>query len=215
MRIMLNLPQGKLMVRSAAEWTRRDALAANQLPLETPSLRIRHLVLEDAEAMLVLSNEEASRTWLPSQVYRDHAHAVSALESLVRPYASPANPTLGPYVLAIEHRLDGTLLGHVGFSPLEDEVEIGFSIAQSHQGQGLASEAIVAATRWAFDSFGLERILGITSAANVASGRALLRAGFVHQENRVMNFQGTGQDVRVYILTRRSSQPSGAAARIR
>jgi RimJ/RimL family protein N-acetyltransferase len=215
MMIMLNLPQGKLMVRSAAEWTRRDALAANQLPLETPSLRIRHLVLEDAEAMLVLSNEEPSRTWLPSQVYRDQAHAVSALESLIRAYASPANPTLGPYVLAIEHRLDGTLLGHVGFSPLDDEVEIGFSIAQSHQGRGLATEAIVAATRWAFDSFGLERILGITSAANVASGRALLRAGFVHQENRVMNFQGTGQDVRVYALTRGAAQPSGAAARIR
>ena len=190
-------------------------MAANRLPLETSSLRIRHLVLEDAEAMLVLSNEEASRTWLPSQVYRDQAHAVSALESLIRPYSSPANPTLGPYVLAIEHRTDGTLLGHVGFSPLDDEVEIGFSIAQSHQGQGLATEAIVAATRWAFQVFGLERILGVTSAANVASMRVLGRAGFVHEEDMVMNFQGTEQDVRVYVLTRSDSQPSGAAARIK
>src|SRR5688572_1026925 len=192
-----------------------DAVAVDPLPLETPSLRIRHFVPQDAQAMLALSNEEASRTWLPSQVYRDQAHAVAVLESLIRPYASPANPTLGPYVLAIEHRVDGTLLGHVGFSPLDDEVEIGFSIAQGHQGQGLATEAVIAATRWAFDSFGLERILGITSAANVASSRVLVRAGFVHEEDRVMNFQGTEQDVRVYVLTRSASQPSGAAARIR
>ena len=84
---------------------------------------LRHLVLEDAIALYTLSKEEANRTWLPSQVYRDHAHARSVLESLIAHYSTPGNPREGPYVLAIEFRTDGTLIGHVGFSPLDDKVK--------------------------------------------------------------------------------------------
>jgi hypothetical protein len=59
-------------------------MAVHQLPLETRSLLLRHFVPEDAVAFHGLSDEETSRTWLPSQVYRDHAHACSVLESLIR-----------------------------------------------------------------------------------------------------------------------------------
>jgi RimJ/RimL family protein N-acetyltransferase len=177
---------------------------AVELPIETRSLRIRHFVPEDAADALRLSQEDTSRTWLPSQVFRDHAHALSTLEFFIRTYVTPGNPRLGPYVLAIEHRTDRALLGHVGFSPLDDEVEIGFSIARNHQGQGFATEAIVAASDWALQAFKLDRVLGITSAANVASRHALARAGFGHREDKSMNFQGTEQDVSVYVLARNS-----------
>lgn len=170
------------------------------LPLDTRSLRIRKAVLDDARELLLLSNEPVFRTWLPSQVYRDESHARSVLEFLIGQYSSPANPRQGAYVLVIEHKADRTLAGHVGFSPIEDEVEIGFAIAQRYQGQGLAVEAIVAASRWAFGSFELDRILGITSSANVASKRTLVRAGFAHQRDKVMGFQGTEQPVSVYAL---------------
>ena len=179
-------------------------MAVCQLPFETRSLLLRHFALEDAVAFHALSDEDTSRTWLPSQVYRDHAHACSVLESLIRHYSNPGNPTRGPYVLAIESRTDGTLIGHVGFSPLGDDVEIGFSIAERCQRQGLAAEAIGAASRWAFRTFGLKRILGVTSSANIASMRTLRRAGFVHEEDRVMNFQGAEEDVRIYVLSRSS-----------
>ena len=177
-------------------------MAPSTLPLETRSLLIRHLVPADAAAMLVLSNEEPSRIWLPSQVYRDHAHAVVALDYLIGHYSTTADPARGPYVLGIEHRIDGRLLGHVGFSPLDDAVEIGFSIAQDRQGQGLATEAVIAASRWVFESFALERILGVASSANVGSKRVLERAGFVHEREQTMNFQGTEQTVHVYVLAR-------------
>jgi ribosomal-protein-alanine N-acetyltransferase len=124
----------------------------------------------------------------------------SVLESLIGQYSSPANPRQGAYVLAIEHKADRTVIGHVGLSPIDDDVEIGFAIAQRYQGRGFAAEAIVAASWWAFESFALDRILGITSAANIASKRALLRAEFVHQGDKVMRFQGTEQSVSVYAL---------------
>lgn len=179
-------------------------VAFNHLPVETRSLLLRQFVLQDAAAVFALSHEETSRTWLPSQVYRDHAHAVSVLEFLIGQYSTPGNPSYGPYVLAIEHRTDHRLIGHVGFSPLDDEVEIGFAIAQDYQRHGFATEAIVAASRWAFQAFTLSRILGIASAANISSKRALMRAGFAHEGDRVMHFQGAEQDVSVYALGRTS-----------
>lgn len=180
------------------------------LPLETRSLRLRHFVLGDAATALLLSNEDSSRAGLPSQVYRDHDHAISELEFLMSQYSTPGHPRRGPYVLAIEHRASSSLIGHVGFSPLDEDVEIGFSIAERYQRQGLAIEAITAASRWAFEVFGLTRVLGITYSANTASRRTLERAGFVHEEDKTMRFQGADHQVSVYALSSGSAQESGA-----
>lgn len=172
------------------------------LPLETRSLRLRKFVPDDAAAALILSNEESARAELPSQVYRDLDHAISELEYLMSQYSTPGDPRRGPYVLAVEHRASAALIGHVGFSPLDEKVEIGFSIAETYQRQGFANEAVVAASRWAFGTFALDRILAITSAANIASRRTLARAGFAHEKDTSMRFQGTEKEVSVYALGR-------------
>jgi RimJ/RimL family protein N-acetyltransferase len=174
----------------------------NQLPLETRSLQLRQFVPGDAAAALILSNEESSRAELPSQVYRDVGHALARLEYFMSQYSTPGDPRHGPYVLAIEHRASSSLIGHVGFSSLDEDVEIGFSIAEKYQRQGLASEAIIAASRWAFEAFALNRILGIASAANIASRRTLERARFAHERDETMSFQGTDKEVSVYALYR-------------
>jgi RimJ/RimL family protein N-acetyltransferase len=101
------------------------------------------------------------------------------------------------------------LIGHIGFSPLDGEVEIGFSVAHEYQRQGFASEAIVAASRWALQAFALDRIRGITSVANVASRRALMRARFAYEGDRIMCFQGAEQAVCVYALSGNSVPASG------
>jgi RimJ/RimL family protein N-acetyltransferase len=177
-------------------------MRVEDLPIITESLLLRQFVPEDAAAALLLSNEQGFREWLPSQVYADEAEARSVLESLISQYIAPANPRLGPYVLAIEHRVDRQLIGHVGFSPIDQDVEIGFAIAERYQRRGLAIEAILAGSRWAFDKFELPRILAITRQTNQASRRALERAGFEHEEDRIMRFQGTQEPVSVYALSR-------------
>jgi len=52
-------------------------------------------------------------------------------------------PSVG-HVLAVDHRSDGVLIGHVGLSPLGDDfegdVEVGFAVAEAHQRQGFAVE---------------------------------------------------------------------------
>jgi RimJ/RimL family protein N-acetyltransferase len=175
-------------------------LSMNRLPLMTHSLLIRPLVREDAREIYLLSGETAYRTWLPSQLLEDERQASSVLEFLISKYADPGDPRFGPYVLAIEHRIDRVLIGHVGFSPFENEVEIGFAIGERYQGRGLATEAVVAASQWTLDAFGLERILGIASALNSASISTLKRAQFLFQKDRIMMFQGTEQLVAIYAL---------------
>ncbi|MFN0152386.1 MAG: GNAT family N-acetyltransferase [bacterium] len=182
----------------------------NQLPLETRSLRLRQFVPSDAATALILSNEESARAGLPSQVYRDYGHALSAIEFLMSQYSMPGHPRQGPYVLAIEHRASSTLIGHVGFSPLDEEVEIGFSVAEKYQRQGFASEAIVAASRWAFEAFKLNRILALTSATNLASRRTLLRARFAYEGDQTMRFQGAERQVSVYALSCNPGSKCGA-----
>ena len=174
--------------------------SGHRFRIETEALVLRPFELGDAAIVHALSNEPAYRQELPSQVYADQVEARGALAFLIEQFAAPADPRHGPYVLAIEHRRDGALIGHVGLSPLEGDVEVGYAIAEAYQRQGLAVEAVTAACRWAVGKFGLPRILAITAHSNQGSRKVLARAGFERQENRVMLFQGTEQTVSVYCL---------------
>jgi RimJ/RimL family protein N-acetyltransferase len=160
------------------------------LPLRTPSLVIRHLVPDDAQPMLHLNGEETTRKWLPSHVYADGPAAARAMAYLIGCYARPGDPRLGAYVLGVEDAERGVLLGHVGFSPLDDDVEISYAIAEHARSRGLGTEAVIHACTWVSGSFGLPRIVAITDTANIPSRRMLERAGFRYMQSEVMRFQG-------------------------
>lgn len=94
------------------------------------------------------------------------------------------------------------MIGHVGLSPLDQDVEVGFGIAVAHQRRGFASEAVSAMCTWALQSFDLPRIVGVCDAENPASSRTLVRSGFVYQETKPFEFQGTERMVEIYARTR-------------
>jgi len=147
------------------------------------------------------------RTWLPSQVYRDEAHAEAVLAFLLSQYESPGDPRQGAYVLGVEAGRPGELIGHVGFSAYDDRVEVGFAIAQAHQGRGIASAAVRAACEWASARFSLPAILGITAADNVAAQAVMRRAGFVADGVHTLRFQGREQPVARFTFSRAPSAP--------
>ncbi len=157
--------------------------------------------------MMELNGEPTTRRWLPSHVYADINEATSRMRYLISCYASPGDPRLGPYVLAVEHLASGALLGHVGFSPLDDEVEVSYAIAEGSRGRGYGSEALLHACQWAAGNFNLPGILAITESENAASRRTLERAAFVHVEDTAMRFQGNQQTVSRY-LWRRAGEPA-------
>jgi RimJ/RimL family protein N-acetyltransferase len=149
--------------------------------------------------MMELNGEPSTRRWLPSHVYEDRNVATSRMRYLVSCYSSPGDPRQGPYVLAVEHLASRALIGHVGFSPYDSEVEVSYAIAESSRGQGYGSEALRLSCQWAAASFELPSILALTETENTPSRRTLERAGFVHAEDLVMQFQGSPQTVSRYV----------------
>jgi ribosomal-protein-alanine N-acetyltransferase len=175
------------------------------LPIETGFLRLRHLIRADAPRLHELSLEPAYREWLSNQVYDDLAAAEASVAWLVDQCAVPGDPRTGPYVLAVDHRADDRLIGHVGFSPYLGEVEIGFAIAAAYQGRGLGTEVVRAGSLWVLRRFGLERVVGVAAAGNIASRRVMARAGFRHESDRDVEFQGRVQPVAVYVFEDRAA----------
>ena len=115
---------------------------------------------------------------------------------------APGDPRLAPYVLGVQAGSTGELVGHVGFGPLGEAVEVGFAIESAHQRKGIATAAVRAACEWATDTFPIATILGVTAARNTASQRVLLRAGFVRQQEQAMRFQGLEQPVILFAFAR-------------
>ncbi len=76
---------------------------------------------------------------------------------------------------------ESILVGGIGFKgpPNGDgEVELGYGFDPPYQNQGLATEAVVALTTWAFEQPGVRFVTAETNYTNVASARVLQKAGF-------------------------------------
>ena len=76
---------------------------------------------------------------------------------------------------------DGTHVGDFSFKGLNPDgsVEIGYGIDDEFQGNGYATEAVGAATRWAASEPGVTRVEAETEPDNRASQRVLVKCGFV------------------------------------
>lgn len=141
------------------------------------------------------------RNWLSNQVYNNEAHAAAVLTFLMSQYETSGNPENVPLVLGVQLKSSFDLVGHVGLSPLNNSVEVGFAIEQCQQRNGFASEAVRAMCLGAKAAFSIPAIIGVTDPNNIASQRTLLRAGFIRKQQRVMKFQGEAQTVFIFELS--------------
>jgi ribosomal-protein-alanine N-acetyltransferase len=85
------------------------------------------------------------------------------------------------YVFAICDA-DGQPIGMVLLKDVDrhkGEAELGYWIGRPHWGQGHATEAAAAALTYAFETLGLQAVLGVTLESNSASIQVLVKLGFV------------------------------------
>ena len=159
------------------------------LPLATRSLMLRQFGEDDASKVFAMSREAGISEWLPDQVYKDEADALSVIRFLTGNYSNPRDPAKVPFVLGVCLKESGELIGHVGLSPYRGEVEIGYAIEDRQKGRGYATEAVLAMRGFAFERFGIMRVLGIVHRENSASCRVLEKAGFslMKEEHRTLN----------------------------
>jgi len=79
--------------------------------------------------------------------------------------------------------VEGTAIGGIGFR-LQDDVErvsaeIGYWLGEPFWGRGIATDAVVAVTKHAIDSYQLTRVFALPFASNAASCRVLEKAGYI------------------------------------
>lgn len=99
----------------------------------------------------------------------------------MRDYLQEHEVELGWWNYLIVHRQDVRLIGTCGFkgSPsIEGEVEIGYEIADSYQGQGLATEVARALVDYAFSFDAVKFVSANTLAETNASSVLLQKIGF-------------------------------------
>ena len=161
------------MLRRGSAWC--DApMARRPLVLQTARLELRPLTLDDLDDMAsMLGDAEALRLW-GAPLSREGAR--DWIDRNIARYASD-----GFGRCAVVLRATRELVGDCGLITTtvegEREVELGWIVRRVYWGMGIATEAAAAWRDFAFDVLGLERIVSMISAENVASRRVAEKLG--------------------------------------
>ncbi|MBE6882968.1 MAG: GNAT family N-acetyltransferase [Ruminococcaceae bacterium] len=145
---------------------------------ETEHLRIRKFTIEDAPSLFRNHLEDEAKTWIPNESYSDIEEAQSAINF----YVDCVNNRKLPFVLAVELKKTGELIGDTGVNEVEgncSEVEIGYVICKKYSGKGYATELLHEMTKFVVSSFGINVLYGRVMRGNNASVRVLEKNGYV------------------------------------
>jgi ribosomal-protein-alanine N-acetyltransferase len=144
-----------------------------------------HLILKTCEL----------RSWRPGDLDSMVAHAnnrnvwINLRDRFPHPYTTRDGRAFLKHVLAHQPEtafaiaVNGDAVGGIGFQIMDDvervSAEIGYWLGEPFWGRGIATEALVAVTRYAIATHGLTRIYAVPFAWNTASCRVLEKAGYV------------------------------------
>lgn len=144
---------------------------------ETEHLRIRNFKIEDAQRLYENHLEEEVKKWIPNESYAD----IEETKDAINFYVDCVDNRHLPYVLAVELKENGELIGDTGVNEVEgkaNEVEIGYGICKKHSGKGYATELLNAMTKFIFSTFGIKILYGRVMRGNNASVRVLEKNGY-------------------------------------
>jgi ribosomal-protein-alanine N-acetyltransferase len=145
--------------------------------LETPRLRLRRVAHEDLDALHRLWTEPALRRHLWDDEVITRQRAAEAIASFAE---------RGFGLWAVCEWNQELVIGFCGLRVVAsaDYVELVFGMSPARWGRGLASEAVCAVLRFAFEVLRLERVVGMSDAPNAASMRVMEKVGMVREEQR-------------------------------
>ena len=150
---------------------------------ETQHLRIRRFEDEDVNCLFVNHLEDEVKEWIPNESYED----IEETQSAINFYADCVNNRQLPYVLAVELKDTGELIGDTGVNEVEgkkDQVEIGYAISKIYSGKGYATELLAGMTKYINSTFRIKVLYGRVMKGNNASIRVLEKNGykFINEE---------------------------------
>lgn len=144
------------------------------MELKLSQCTLRPFKESDAESIAKHGNNEAI-----SSNMRDRFPSPYTVEDGKRWIAITQQPSAN-IIFAIE--VNGEACGSIAILPQEDisrrTAEIGYWLGEEHWGKGIATEAVIAVTDYAFENTDLVRIYGIVFHPNKASSAVLENAGY-------------------------------------
>lgn len=142
--------------------------------IELPSCTLRSWTLKDARSLARYANNR--RVWLNLRDAFPHPYT----ELDARRWLAQVVVVRAETHLAIE--VGNEAVGSVGFRPGVDveriSAEIGYWLGERFWGRGIMTDALRAATEYAFRNPDLQRIFAVPFAGNTASCRVLEKAGY-------------------------------------
>lgn len=150
---------------------RIDAVG-REIEIRTARLVLRSFRRIDVEDALVYRDDPEFARFLPhvpQPFTRADAEAFVA-RNMTEPWE-----TLPTFAVVLEHRLIGTV--NFDIEPEIRSAMLGYAIARTHWGRGIAVEAATAAMDWAFGEHDLAEIWASTAVAHVRSRRVMEKLG--------------------------------------
>lgn len=159
-------------------------------PIESQRLILRRFNENDLEPFLAYLNDPHVARYQSWESYTEQ-QARDVIEQ---------QKTLVPglqgkwFTFALELKETGTLIGHVALKMLDDQqAEIGFTMARSFHGKGLAFEAATSVIDYVFTKLKLHRVVAITDCENERSVALLGRLGMRREGHFLQNIWFKGQ----------------------
>lgn len=144
--------------------------------LETPRLILRHQNLEDLDDLWALYQNPNITKYIPDAP-RSREEAKEELEWHMNGH--PKNRELGLW--ATIRKATGKFIGRCGLLPwtIENQfnIEVAYTIAQDHWGQGLATEAAQAILKYGFEVLNISKLICLIDPDHIASQKVAEKIG--------------------------------------
>ena len=177
---------------------------APSYPIRTARLLLRPHLESDLDDLVPFHSDPEITRYIPWPVRNREETQLALAAKLDKGTVTAEGEWL---ILAIVHAAENRVIGEVLLKRVSDSEgvgELGYALARSHQGQGLAVEAAQAVLALAFGEFALERVIARIDEPNLASRRMIERLGFTevsrsepnpeHGENEILVNYSVGRD---------------------
>jgi RimJ/RimL family protein N-acetyltransferase len=148
--------------------------------LETKRLILRRQVITDLDDLWALYCDREITQYIPDAP-RSREEAKEELEW--HRNGHPRYPELGLWATILKQT--GNFIGRCGLLPWtidgQNEVEVAYTIAREHWGQGLATEAAQGILQYGFENLHLSRLICVIDSENIASRRVAEKIGMAFE----------------------------------
>lgn len=144
------------------------------LIFETERLYVRQFTADDEQYFFDVNGSEEVMYYIRAAKTREECNEF--LKETILGYE--ISPQTGRW--AIFSKTDDRFVGLFAVIPLQNsnDLQIGYAFLKNEWGKGFATESLLAGVQYVFEKMNLPRIMAIVTAANLASEKVLVKAGF-------------------------------------